>query len=219
MVSKRYSTMRSGATGLLLAVCLASLAPGLPATAGPCPQDPAPRPEPTPEERAASRERRLRATFLKHFAQLVTWPDEVFESEEQPFVIGVVGPDPLCAELDEVMAELEIEGRTVRVRRFGRFAGLEDPTVLRGCQVLLVAEPDPIVQGRIVEVLSESSTLTVSDALGFADAGGGIQTFVAENKPRFEVNREVLEQVALRPSSKLLKLSRPAPKRPEPGRR
>ena len=128
----------------------------------------------------------------------------------------MVGPDPLRRELDEVMTDLRIAGRPVQVRRLGRFQAAEEVERLAACQVLLVAEPDPIVQGRIVGALVESPTLLVSDALGFADAGGGIQTFVAGNKPRFEVNRQALQRAGLRPSSKLLKLSRPGPERPKP---
>ena len=45
----------------------------------------------TPE----SRESAVKTAFLYNFAKFVDWPPESFKSEAAPFVLGIVGADPL----------------------------------------------------------------------------------------------------------------------------
>ena len=173
-------------------------------------QDPLPDPDELGE-----RERKIRALFLRHFCKYVRWPAEVFPATDAPLVVGVVGEDVLGDALDDAMRGFVTEdGRSVVVRRLGPYPRLEDDAALRLCQVLLVTEADPLVQGQVIRALRGSPVLLVSEAPGFVDAGGGIQTFLVRNKLRFEVNRAALDSRGLVASSKLLRLSRDAPPRP-----
>ena len=50
--------------------------------------------------------------------------------------------------------------------------------------------------------------LTVSDAAGFAKAGGMIELFIEEDRMRFAVNVDALERAHVRLSSRVLALAK-----------
>lgn len=176
------------------------------------------------DERARRRELAIRAQFLRHFCSYVAWQESRFEADDAPFVIGVVGDDPFGRLLEQTFEDEEVQDRAVRIRRAGKYAELDEEgrDALRECHALVVAETDRAVQGRIIEALAEHGVLLIAHEPGFAAAGGHIQTFVRENKVRFEVNRKALQAAALNCRAALLKLSRRGPRpgpesEPEPG--
>ncbi len=75
-------------------------------------------PAPAAEQRGVSRERPIKATFLYHFGQFVRWPEASFRSEEDAFVIGVLGTDPIGNLLDKIATTKRVKGHRIVVRRF-----------------------------------------------------------------------------------------------------
>ena len=94
-------------------------------------------------------------------------------------------------------------GRPIVVRRFT--SADED---LR-CHVLFIsATVSPEEQAAVFERLRGVSVLLVGEQPGFAEQGGTVNFFVAENKLRFEINLETAKQDRLKISSKLLRLAK-----------
>ena len=108
------------------------------------------------------------------------------------------------------MRDKHVEGRPLAVRRFRKV----DEVV--PCAVLFVGRA---MSGRLPQILQQLRgwpVLTVSDAEGFASQGGVIGLFLEDNRVRFEVGVTAAQEAGLQVSSKLLRLSRPAPGRPCP---
>src|SRR3981189_3227401 len=66
----------------------------------------------------APTENQVQAVFLFNFSRFVEWPAQAFAAPNDPFVIGIVGSDPLGARLDEAVRNEQINGHPLTVRRF-----------------------------------------------------------------------------------------------------
>jgi hypothetical protein len=143
----------------------------------------------------------VRVGFVLNLVKFVDWPAISFPSSREPINFCIVGADPLGRALNQAIYAQLIKGRTVIVLKYK----LRDD--MRGCHVLYVNASE---QARVSQILSGvvgSSVLTVSDARGFAEAGGVVQFAVEENRVHFSVNREAATQARLLISAKLLTLS------------
>src|SRR4051794_4262771 len=60
----------------------------------------------------------LQATFLYKFLQYVDWPAKAFSSADSPYIIGVLGNDPIGAALEETIAGEQFKGRRIEAKRF-----------------------------------------------------------------------------------------------------
>lgn len=143
----------------------------------------------------------VKAAFVYNFAKFVEW---------QPESAGTAGDVKICmagvdGELAATVAALEgksVQSRTVSVRRDVKAGELD------GCQVLLVGTgARPIAEA----ARGKTGLLTISDARGFAAAGGVIELFTENGKMRFEINTRAAQRAGLRISSQLLKLARVTP--------
>ena len=44
-----------------------------------------------PRDRDKNKSIRIKSSYLYNFSKYITWPDEAFEKEESPIVIGILG--------------------------------------------------------------------------------------------------------------------------------
>jgi hypothetical protein len=153
---------------------------------------------------------KVKAAFLYNFAKFIEWPEDVFKHEDTPFLIGVLGDDPIADSLESTVAEKGINNRPVKMRRF-YWSSKEDRAELRECQVLYVGESARNQLPEILELLNGHPVLLVSDILGFAGNGGMIGFVLEESRIAFEICRETVEHARLKASAKLLKLARIVP--------
>ena len=175
---------RPRAAGFLVAAFVLAVRPAAAAT-------------PPPQEHA------VKAAFLYHFAHLVDWPGAADPAE--PFVIGVVGPDPFGTTLDEVLAGKSVRGQPVRIQRFVGAAHLEDARV----HILFVGRGDEEHVRRALAAVAAKPVLTVGESPRFAERGGMIGFRVTdEGRVGFDINLQRAEQSGLRMRSQLLKLAR-----------
>ena len=79
---------------------------------------------------------RLKAAFIFQFTNFVEWPDDAFEDESSPFVIGIVGNDAVKNILEAAVRDKLIGGRKARVRSFSSTSDLSS------CQIVLVDESE-----------------------------------------------------------------------------
>lgn len=147
-------------------------------------------------------EYRLKAVYLLNFLHFVEWPDSTFTDENAPVVLGIMGRDPFGKILDEALAGEQVGGRPIVIRRLKTLDGVDE------CHALFIASSEKAGLADILEELSGSSVLTVSDMEGFDDAGGGIGFYIERNKVRFSINIRTMRIANLKVSSKLLRLAR-----------
>ena len=153
---------------------------------------------------APPREHEVKAAFLYHFSQLVEWPAGATSAGE-PFVIGVVGPDPFGSALEQALAAKSVRAQPIRLRRFRGVEGLDSARV----HVLFVGGTDPALHERALDAVGRQPVLTVGEAEGFAERGGMIGFRVTgDGRVGFDINTRRAEAAGLRMSSQLLKLAR-----------
>ena len=161
-------------------------------------------------------EAEVKAAMLYNFALFIGWPENAHPGAEAPFVIGVVGVDPLGPALD-----LAVEGKRIRDRRVTvrRWASVETARAhLRDCQLLYVSDSEAPDVPALLAALRDNPVVTVSSLPGFARQGGHVEFFLEAHRIRFEINPGATDRCGLRVSSKLLSLARltPAPKHAAP---
>ena len=152
-------------------------------------------------------EQAVKAAYVYNFTKFVSWPVESPLTRAPEFTIGVLGDDSLAAAVEATVRGKHAEGRPLVVRRFRAV----DEVV--PCSVLFVASAMAEQMPQLLQRLQGSAVLTVSDAGGFTSWGGVIGLFLEDNRVRFEIGVSAAQAAGLQVSSKLLRLSRPAPPR------
>ena len=154
-----------------------------------------------PQPSSTSPEYQVKAVFLFNFTQFVEWPENAFEDEQAPLVIGVLGDDPFGSYLDETVQGEKVNGHPLIVRRF---YNAEDA---KACHILFIngAAKEKVKQALID--LKGRSVLTVGDVTDFSRQGGVVRFFNENNKIRIRINLEAAKAANLTISSKLLRLA------------
>jgi hypothetical protein len=144
----------------------------------------------------------VKAAYLYNFAKFVEWPPEALAGGAEPFVIAVVGNDPFGRTLDDLLATKTVQDRPLAIKR------VATPEEAVRAHVAFVSASEQARLPRILQVLKNTSVLTVGDMPEFAERGGMIGFRMDGQKVRFDINPEPAEDARLRMSSQLLKLAR-----------
>ncbi len=147
-------------------------------------------------------EYQLKAVFLYNFAKFVEWPAESFADAQSPIILGILGKDPFGATIDQIIKGKTVKDRELTIKRFETIEKLE------ACHILFISSSEEKRLAKILEILKDSSILTVGEMKQFARSGGMINFTVRESKIRFEINVDTAERAKLKISSKLLKLAK-----------
>lgn len=147
-------------------------------------------------------EYQVKAAFLYKFCLYVEWPPSAFASADSPIVLGVVGPDSLVAELDNITRGHVINGRPLQVRRVDANASLA------GVHMLFVARSGQSRLSQFVAQAQQFPSLLVTESPGGLDDGGGINFAIQDNRVRFDVGLDSVNRQGLRLSAQLLKVAR-----------
>ena len=143
----------------------------------------------------------LKAAFVFNFAKFTEWPEDSFSGPDDPFVVGVLGDDPIASMLERNLAEKTIRDRRLVTRRFDGVNALER------CHVLFIATSEAPRIDAALQAVGHHPVLTVGETQGFAQRGGMIGFLMEGTRLRFEVNLDAAERTNLRISSQLLKLA------------
>jgi YfiR/HmsC-like len=146
----------------------------------------------------------VKAAFLYHFAQLVTWPDSPEAGPAAPLVIAVVGPDPFGDRLEATIGDETIRGRPLKIERVAKAADLSAIP-----QILFVGSADAAEVQRALEAVAKAPALTVGVSKGFARQGGMVEFRVtADSRVAFDINLRAVSAAGLKMSAQLLKIAR-----------
>jgi YfiR/HmsC-like len=146
----------------------------------------------------AALEQKVKAAFLYKFPGYVEWPENAFATADTPVAIGVIGDDPLAAELAQVVAGRSLDGRAVSVRR------LKEADSPAGLHVLFVGSAE---RARLAQLVKEAPTqpmLIVAEFDGALNRGSAINFVISSGRVRFEVALDNAEKRGLKLSSRLL---------------
>ena len=143
----------------------------------------------------------VKATLLVKILRFVAWPKEDGKDHVSPIDIGVLGNDPFGPELDKAVADKEVDGRTLRVRRAKKLSDLG------GCDVLFLAQPATEDIPSIRPALRAKPVLTVGDQEGLCQQGVMINLVRRGEKVHFEINYGAFRAAGLDVAPQLLKLA------------
>ena len=148
---------------------------------------------------AAPTEVQVKAAFIFHFTQFVSWPPPAAGAPEAPFVIGVLEDDDMVEALTSMVQGEKLAGHPLVVRR------LRSPTEAADCQILYVSSvgEDLFRDAR----LRGASILTVGETDAFLHWGGVIEFVTDHNHVRLRINLAAARGSSLQISSKLLRVA------------
>lgn len=152
-------------------------------------------------------EQAVKAAYVYNFTKFVSWPAESPLTRAPALTIGILGDDSFAESVEATVRGKQAEGRPLAVLHF-RTADEVVP-----CAVLFVARARADRLTQLLQQLQGWPVLTVSDAEGFTSRGGMIGLFRDDGRVRFEIGVTAARTAGLQISSKLLRLSRPAPGR------
>jgi hypothetical protein len=148
-------------------------------------------------------EAELKAAFIYNFIKFTEWPPADLANKNEPFVIGVLGKDPLGAILDKTIEGESYQQKAIVVRRFPR---MEES--IGQSKVLFISSSEEANLTAILKLLDGQSVLTVSEIENFAHRGGVIKLAKESNRIVFEINVDSAKRAGLAMNAQLLKLAR-----------
>ena len=140
----------------------------------------------------------VEAVYLVDFGKFGHWPGG---SDQGPMNLCVAGLSSFSTGLEKVVANENISGRTLGVRRVWR------PEDESNCAILFIDTTQQDHIDELLQAVADKPTLTVSDLPGFLSRGGMIQFQLVEKRVRFSVNLAAVTHVHLTISSELLKVA------------
>ena len=150
---------------------------------------------------APARECEIKAAFLYNFTKFVDWPARTFANADAPIVIGVLGDSPCAQELEHLIKDRKVNGRTIVMRRI---ASAEEAKVT---QLLFVGFAQETQFAGLKAAIESLPVLTVGESPGFATLAGAIDFVPQGDKIRFEINIDAAEHAGLKISAQLQKLA------------
>jgi hypothetical protein len=142
----------------------------------------------------------LKAAFIYTFMKFTAWPEPFPASE--PFVICVLGDPAVGDALERLVKGREFAGRPVTVSIMA-VSGPKKP-----CRVIYLSRVTATQRAQLLVELQDASVLTISDLVGFTDAGGMAQFFFERGQLRFNIGLEAVKRSRLQMSSNLLVLAK-----------
>lgn len=165
-------------------------------------EDPAVPAEPS-EIQVTPKEQKVKAAYIYNFSRYFEWPEKTFDTVDDPFVIGVLGSDPLGNQLDRLANKKSVRNRKIVINRF------ETVEEYEACQMLFVTRSVSDEQFKLaLEQANNDHVLVVSEKPPETRQGSSVQIYIdSTGKVGFEIDVGVVNARSLQVSAKLLKLA------------
>jgi hypothetical protein len=147
-------------------------------------------------------EYQVKAAYLYNFAKFVEWPARDFANSTAPIQLCVLNDPSFGSELNQIVKGKVVAGHPVSV------VPVQTPEQSRSCHILFVNASQNAQARHVIEVLRDTSVLTVGETKGFVEDGGIINFVLQDDRVQFQVNHKAAKQAGLGISSRLLAIAK-----------
>ncbi|MDN5202063.1 YfiR family protein [Fulvivirgaceae bacterium BMA10] len=141
---------------------------------------------------------RFQKLFIYNFSKFIKWPENYKEGD---FVIGVLGDAPIKKHLDQMASEKKAGAQNFVIKTF------KSATEITKCHILYIPSRKSGTLPDCIAKVKNTATLIITEKPGMGKVGSSINFLIVDGKPRFELNRQVIDDSNLRVSSELTKLA------------
>lgn len=149
-------------------------------------------------EADTSREYHLKAAFLRYVAKFVTWPEGA--TSEDAINICIYGEVPSLKGLNSINGRM-IDDKPILVRPISNLDSAKS-----GCQILYIMKSEEDKEKAIINEFKGLPILTFSDLDTFAQNGGGMNFYIANNRMAIMINQRTVSQAKLGIHPRMLRL-------------
>ena len=140
----------------------------------------------------------IKTAMLYNIMRFTTWSESAFENNHSPITICVGRGNRFTQSID-ALGDKSIGGRPITVRY-----NVETENGFAGCHAAIIPA-DYLESGGVIP--ESENVLTVSDARGFAAAGGVIQFVRIGRQTRFQINPASAREKGIKLSSRIIRLA------------
>lgn len=126
----------------------------------------------------------VKAALVTNFLKYIQWPESYSVELGNELLFGIVGKDPFGEFLDRRLSRITVDGKSVKIVRFG---GLDDITKTH---VLYITASEEAIYKAVLKKVNGTSAVTVSEVDDFIESGGMINFTIDKDtsKVRFQLN-------------------------------
>ena len=147
----------------------------------------------------------LKAALLYKFTKFILWPNSAFSGPHGTLHLCVIGHDDFGGSIESLNGQ-KVQGQAIEIERLPEIKRSPAGT-LTHCQIAFIGRSERERLPVIIEALSATPALTVSDIDGFAGAGGMIGFVNVDSKIGFEINPAASRRAGIEIGAQLLQLS------------
>jgi hypothetical protein len=152
-----------------------------------------------------ARDKAIRAVLLFHIAQLTEWPTNAFTSDQEPFVLGVVGEDPFGEILEGTVDKETVRGRRIVIERYRTAADIQNP------HLLFISSSESRSLGTILRRIDEKPILTVADVERAEQRGVMVHLYWEDNRAKMIINQAAVASKKFVMSPRLMAVAQKYP--------
>jgi hypothetical protein len=147
-----------------------------------------------------------KALFIHQFARYTQWAEKDLPPPGQPMTFGVLGPKAKAEKLSEIIRSKSIGGRPIRVIQG------DTPAALKGAHLVFLTQEEKEQTEALLDIFRKTPTLTVGESEGFAESGGVLNFYFAEQGGKARLKFELNPAAADRAGLKVTQLATVAPR-------
>ncbi len=138
---------------------------------------------------------KIKVAYLYNFTKLIEWPSD---RKQGNFVVGVLGNNiTLISELNKMAATKKVESQKIEIKN------ISSSSEASQCQIVYILPDNSSQLNDVVNKAKSSSVLIITENQGLVKQGAGINFIVVENKLKYELNKQNIENHKLKVGAQL----------------
>lgn len=148
----------------------------------------------------ASQEYQLKLAFIVNFARFITWPEGSFALDPPRLTLCLFEKNPFGGAIEGIQGK-KVGNRILKVKEITNLDNDQQ------CNVLFIGKTERTRVVALEQAVGQRPIVTISDIPGFAAAGGAIEFVLQDDKLSFIINKSIMNERGMQPSSSLLNLA------------
>ncbi len=150
-----------------------------------------------------NREYKLKAVYLYKFATYIEWPENSFQDANSPFVIGILGPNPVGVDLQKIAKVKKIGSRKIEIHHY------KTVDEVRNCHILFMTRAvKGETQRAVLQQLAGQHVLFVGETSDFLASNGVIGFVVFRNRVTIQISKSAYQREGLTIRAALLRIAK-----------